>query len=122
MANEGGKKPEIARAGALHKTIPNAVSSITTNTTGGTFDLSALALTDPAATTVDCRGRWITIQALSADVTLLRNSSAPVHGVGLVLVAGSPPEPFYVDPDEDAVIGWDAAGAGTLEICLDTKL
>lgn len=122
MANEGGKKADLAKLGALHKTIPNGVAHIATDATGSTFDLAALALTDPAATTVDCRGRWVTLQARDFDVTLLRKASAPVAGQGFVLIAGLPPEPYFVDPDMDSVIGWRAGGVGSLEICVDTKL
>ncbi len=123
MANEGGKKFDIARHGAMHKTIPTNVTHVATSAAGSTFDLAALVATDGVAGTHDLRGKWITLQALTFDVTLLRKASVPTTvGQGFVLGALAPPEPYFVDPDETTVVGFKAAGVGSLEICWDAAL
>lgn len=119
--------PEGAKLGALMRTIPDAVLSISVNTTA-TQPLSSVNPTDGAGGNgQDLRGRWVWLAATGADVTILRKATFPTTaGVGLVLAAGAPPIEFFVDTDDTAgaiaTLAARSASAATLLVMWDSRI
>lgn len=119
---KGTKKPERAKLAAVHRTIPDSRKSITVNLTGSQ-DLAACVADDgPDVATSQCLcGVFIYLSAETADVTIQRSNAPATAGDGFVLVAGSPPQEFFVDPDGATTLYAIAAAAATLHITWDSE-
>lgn len=119
MANEGGKKGEIAREFFHQRTIPNKREPLTVAAANTAFDLADI--NGAGAGAVDLRGHWIWLQARGANVTVKRGSVAcAAAGDGLVIADGQREE-FWVDPDEDTGLQTWASAAGTLDVLYDSR-
>ena len=115
-----GSNPESAMIGAIHRTIPNACREITVNTTASQ-NLDAVTADEGVATPTSLLGRWVMLEAVGADVRVLRDASAIAAGRGLLLVAGAGPVDFYIDRDGAATLQAVSAAAAKLLILYDTE-
>lgn len=97
-------KPELAAKGALFKEIPQLRATISVTASSQTGSLSAYA------------GKWIWLRAITADVTIMRSSTAVVANAGFVIPAGTTHGDFYVDPDGDLNLSYISSTTATLEV------
>jgi hypothetical protein len=125
MPSSVASTPDLASKGALHRTIPNAASSLAVSGTQVDGTLDAFG-----ASSLDLRGHWVTFLAVGAQVTILRydaDGAAPTLTAGtggLVIAAGASIE-LWVEPASSAAqIGISAIGdgAGSLEALIDAEI
>ena len=103
MAGTPGSTPELARLGAVHRTIPTTFTDVAVTTAHGTTSLAAFA------------GQWIYLRAVG-DLEVLRRSASFAAGEGYPILAAGPIEEFYVDPNGVMTLGHRAGSATTLRI------
>lgn len=101
--------PELAKIGAVFKTIPNKRATVAVTGTSGTTSLAAYA------------GKWIWLRALTLDITILRGTYTLTANAGMVLDSGSKQHvDYYVDPDDaEVTLSHISSGSATLEILYD---
>lgn len=103
-------KPELAKLGAVHRTIPKLVADISVTAVSATTTGSALA---PYA------GKWVFLYSTTLDVTVALGARTVVAGKGTVVRVTNDPQEFYIDPDDAMELSHISTGAATLSILYD---
>ena len=103
-------KGDVARLGAVHRTIPKNFTDVPVPASSGTRDMKPFS------------GQWIWLRAAGADVTIRLGAGNTIANLGEGFVIGTAdpgPQEFYVDPSDDLVLNHRASGAATLRILHD---
>lgn len=105
MSDNKALTAEAAKSSYAVAQLPNAFDDVAVTAVSAQIDLGALGL----------GGKWISFQALTANVTLLSGTHTLVAGAGFVAEAGILSKEYFVDVAGEslAVI---AAGNCTLRI------
>jgi hypothetical protein len=120
-----GKKPEIARNAALHRTIPTSSYRASVTTSIGTIDLGAVTPNRGigAGSAQDLAGKYVWLTAIGGDITLMRKpagGTSPVAGEGFVLKSGTTEE-LFVDPDGEKRLEHIAGASVSLDVAWDNE-
>lgn len=101
---------DLARLGAVHRTIPKNFTDVPVNASTGTRDLAPFS------------GKWIWLRAIGTDVTIRLGAGNTIANLGEGFVIGTAdpaPQEFFVDPSDDLTLNHRASGAATLRILYD---
>lgn len=116
MPEVPGDSPELARRGAIHRTIPDAPGASLGVTTSPQYSATALEA---------YRGKWVYLKASGADVAVARGDhtgGSPLSVANGFPIADGAVEEFFVDPRGAVGLTRVGSAAGDLYILSDSEL